>query len=118
MLHIEDYHRHRDTGLISVYGRRNAGDFEIQISEDQFHGWLANTDRLLGTMDYYDAGEPDRHGQVSYTLDPEEYWDISTERDICKDIEFFILRHDIFGDSFDMFGALGAILKDQHNRTL
>lgn len=111
-LRIDDYYRHRHRGIIIAYGTNRGRDINLEINEDKYHNWLRTSGRLDGTMDYYDGNEPDAHGQVSYTITPEEYWETATMKEVFEDLEMFILRHDLLGNSMEVFEALPTILKN------
>lgn len=112
VLHIDDYSRKDGKIFISaIYGKR---DVDLTITEDKYHFWLRTSSRLDGCMDYYDAAEIDGHGQLAYTITPEEYWDITSYEDICEDLAVYIMRHDLLSETMDVFGALGQILKNRN----
>lgn len=115
-LHIDDYSRHN--GKISVSAIHGKKEIDLVIDEEKYHFWLRTSGRLDGCMDFYDPSESDGHGQLAYTITPEEYWYISDYRDICEDLAMYIVRHDMLTDTMDIFGSLGKILKNQNTRTL
>jgi hypothetical protein len=116
LLHIDNFER--KDGNLHVFAIYKGQDKDLVIPEEKYQFWLRTSGRLDGCMDYYDAAEVDRHGQLAYTITPEEYWDISFYEDICEDIATYIMRHDLITETMDVFGTLGQILKNQNNRTL